>query len=100
MRLVCEAVHERTRAAFERFDNARGNQHRAERRVTARDSLPHQNQVWLDTPVLNGKRLSGAAHAGHDFVGDEKYPVFAADFGDTWNVTIRRHGSTERRANN
>src|SRR6266481_1944713 len=36
--------------------------------------------------MLNGKWLSGAAHAGHDFVGDQKDPVFAADFGDQWLV--------------
>jgi len=41
MRLVGEAVHEGARAAFERFDNARGNEYRAQRRVTTRDSLPH-----------------------------------------------------------
>src|SRR6267378_2395713 len=39
MRLVGEAVHEGARAAFERFDNARGNEYRAQRRVTTRDSL-------------------------------------------------------------
>src|SRR6266446_569905 len=41
MRLVCKAVHESARAAFERLSNARGNEHRTERRVTARNSLPH-----------------------------------------------------------
>src|SRR6267143_5322408 len=32
MSLVREAVHETTRSAFERFDNARGNEHRPQRR--------------------------------------------------------------------
>ena len=61
MRLVGEAVVESAGAAFERFHDARGNQYRAERRVAAGDSLPHQDDVGLDVPVLDGEGFSGAA---------------------------------------
>ena len=60
----------------------------AERRVAAGDSLPYQDQIWLDVPVLNRKNFSGAAHAAHDFVGDEQDFFFAADFCDARDVTF------------
>src|SRR5882724_3428496 len=83
MSLIRKAVHEGARAAFERLDNARGNEHGAERRVTTGHSLPYQNQVRLYAPVLNGEWFSGASHAGHNFVGDEENAILAADFRDT-----------------
>src|SRR4029077_12834841 len=71
MRLVGESMHEGAGAARERFHDARGNEHRAKRRVTAGDSLAQQNHVRLKAPVLYGERFSGAAHAAHDLVGDQ-----------------------------
>ncbi len=95
MRLISEAVHEGAGAAFECFDDARGNENRAERRVTAGDSFSYQDDVRLDAPVLRSKRLSGTAHAGHNFVGDQENTVLAADFRDARGVTFGRHGGAE-----
>ena len=95
MSLISEAVHEGAGAVFECRDDARGNENRAERRVTAGDSFPHQNHVWLDVPVLRSKRLSGTAHAGHNFVRDEENSVLAADFRDARCVTLGRHRGAE-----
>src|SRR6266513_2640414 len=67
MRLISEAVHEGARAPFECRDDARGNENRAERRVTAGHSLTHQNNVRFDAPMLDSERLSGAAHSGKPF---------------------------------
>src|SRR5580704_6308700 len=99
MRLIREAMHERAGAAFERFDDARGNEHGTERRVAAGDSLPDQNNVRLNVPMLDGKRFSGAAHAGHDFVSDQKNAVFAENLGDARGVAFGRHGGAKRGAN-
>ena len=40
--------------------------------------------------MLNGKGFSGAAHAGHDFVCDEKNSAVAADFGQASDVAVGR----------
>ncbi len=48
--------------------------------------------------MLDGERSSGAAHAGHDFVGDQENAVVAANFRDARGVAFRRRGSTESRA--
>src|SRR5579872_1367952 len=49
--------------------------------------------------MLDGERLAGASHAGHDFVGDQEDVVVTADFGDPRDVAIRRSGSTKCGAN-
>jgi hypothetical protein len=95
MRLIGEAVLESAGAAFEYVYDAPCYEDSAQRRVTAGDSLPDQDDVWLNVPMLNGEWLAGAAHAAHDFVGDEKNPAIAADFGDALGVAIGRYGGTE-----
>ncbi len=70
MRLIRETVLEGARAAFECGRHARRNEDSAERRVAAGDSLPYQDDVRLNVPVLHGERFFGAAHATHDFIGD------------------------------
>ena len=40
--------------------------------------------------MIHGEGFSGAAHAGHDFVGDEKNSAVAADFGDALDVAVGR----------
>ncbi len=39
---------------------------------------------------------AGAAHAGHDFVGDEQHAVTAADVGDRLQISGRRNHRPER----
>ncbi len=95
MRLIGEAVLEGARAAFECFDDAWRYQDCAEGRVAAGNSLPDQDDVWLDIPVLYGEGLSGAAHAAHDFVCDEEDAVVAADFCDALSVAFGRDSRAE-----
>jgi hypothetical protein len=45
-------------------------------------------------------RFSGAAHAGHDFVGDEKNSAVAANFRDALDITVGRSGCAEGGAYN
>ena len=39
---------------------------------------------------------AGAAHAGHDFIGDQQHAVAAADFGDGLQISGRRNDRAER----
>src|SRR6267142_1472787 len=96
MCLVREAVHEGARAALKCFHYTRRNQHGAERRITAGNTLPSQNHVRLDAPVLDCKRFSCAAHSGHDFVRNQKNAVLSADFRDAHGIAFRRHRCTKR----
>jgi len=98
MRLIGEAVHESGGAFFEGIDDAGSDEDGAEGRVTAGDSLAGENDVGLEAPVLAGEGLAGAAHAGHDFVGDEEDAVAAADFGDAGGVAVDGGNSAERGA--
>src|SRR5258708_13264933 len=96
MCLVREAMHEGARAALKCFDYTRGNQHGAERRITAGNTFPSQNHVRLDAPVLDCKRFSCAAHPGHDFVRNQKNAVLSADFRDAHGIAFRRHRCAKR----
>jgi hypothetical protein len=98
MRLIGEAVHEGGGALFEGIDDAGSDEDRAEGSVTASDSLPGENDVGLETPVLTGEGLAGASHAGHNFVGDEEDAVAAADFGDAGGVAVDGGNGAERAA--
>jgi len=49
--------------------------------------------------VLAGEGFSGAAHAGHDFVGDQENAVAAADFGDAGGVAVDGGNGAESGAN-
>src|ERR1700730_1986959 len=98
MRLIGEAVLEDAGSTFENFGDLRGHEHRAEWRVAAGNSLPYQNDVGRNVPVLDGERLAGTAHAAHDFVGDQQYAALAANFGDTRRVPLGRDDRTERGA--
>ncbi len=48
--------------------------------------------------MLDGERFSGAAHAAHDFIGDQKNAVASADFGNSRGVAVGRSGGAESRA--
>src|SRR2546423_8788728 len=80
MRLIREAVLEGPRTTFKCRDYVRRHQNRAERSIAARDSLPYQDEVGLDIPVLHRERRASAPHAAHDFVGYEKNLVVTTDF--------------------
>jgi len=96
MSLVGEAVLESAGATLEGFDHAARDENGAEGCVTAGNSLPYQNNVWLDIPVLNCEGLSGPTHAAHDFVGDEKDAVLAAYLCDALGIAVGRDGCAER----
>src|SRR6266852_1892603 len=100
MGLIGEAMLEGAAAAFEGRGNARRNQDGAERRVPTGDSLPDQDEVGFNIPVLDGEWYSGAAHAAHNFVGDQQNAPAAADFSDALGVAFWRNGGAERCADN
>ena len=56
--------------------------------------LRDQHDIGLDAPMLNRERLPCAPHAAHDFVGDQKNIVVAANFGDSRDVPIGRSGGS------
>src|SRR2546426_3726920 len=99
MCLIREAVHECAGAAFECFNHTRGNEYRAERRVAAGDSFPDENDVRFDAPVLTSEWFSRAAHAAHNFVGNQENSILAADFRNSRGVTFGRRGGAESGAN-
>src|SRR5580693_5411834 len=68
--LVGESVLERARAILECIDHTRCYKNGAKGSVTAGNSLPCQNNVWLDVPMLHGKRFAAAPHPSHHFVSD------------------------------
>lgn len=95
MRLIGEAVHECGASLLKSVDDPGRDQDGTERRVAAGDSFADEDDVWLEIPVLRGKRLAGAAHAAHDFIGDKKNAVFAADFRDAGGVAVDSGSGTE-----
>jgi hypothetical protein len=99
MRLISEPVHEGGSALFESVDDAGSDEDCAERCVPAGDSLSGEDDVRLEGPVLASEGFSGAAHAGHDFVGKQEDAVAAADFGDTGGVAVDGGRGAERGAN-
>src|SRR5262249_49935962 len=100
MGLVSEPMHERAGASRKRVGNAGGNEHSAKWRVTAGNSLPDQNEIRLDIPMLDSERFSRSAHAAHDFVGDEKDPMRMTNFGYALRVTFRWSSRAQSRSDN
>lgn len=99
MRLVCKPVLKSAAALRKSLHNVRSRQYSAQRRISARDSLPNQNNVGPHVPVLHRERLSRAAHAAHDFVGDQKNAAPTATFSNASRVTRRCHRCPKRRPN-
>lgn len=98
MGLISETVFERAGTALEGFDDIGSNEHRAERSVAAGNSLPGEDDVGLDAPMLGGEWFAGATDAGHHLVGDEKNAALAANFGNSRGVAFGRGGRAERGA--
>ena len=92
MRVVGEAVQERAGSVGDRVDDFLAGDDCAERGVSAGESFGGDEDVGgnagiVSKPVLNREVAAGAAHAGHDFVGDEEHAVAVADFGDRLQVS-------------
>ncbi len=98
MRVVSEAVQKRAGALGNRFHHVPSSDHRAQRRVTARDSLPDQNHVRRNAPMIHGEWFARAAHSAHHFIGNQQNSVAAANFSDALHVTIGRSHGTQRSA--
>src|SRR5215472_12300513 len=99
MRLIGKAVYERARTRPDRFHHARRGEHTAKRRISAGDSLPYQNDIRLDAPMLHRKGFARAAHSRHDFICDQQDAALLADLCDSPGITFGRNRSAERRAN-
>src|SRR5579859_5430763 len=98
MVLVGESVLKRARALFESLHHTRTNDNSAQRRVPAGCALAESDHVRHNAPVIDREWFSGAAHAGHHLIGDEKHIMLPTDFSDALDVAIGRHGSAQRRA--
>lgn len=98
MRLIREAVLECRRTSLEGGDYVWCNDHGTQRGVAAGNSLPCQNHVRLNVPVLDSEWLSSSAHTGHHFISDQQNAATPADFGDALRVPVRRSHSAERGA--
>ena len=73
-----------------------GGDDRAQRSVAAGETLGCDQNVGRDVPVFDGEVLSGAAHAGHDFVGDQQDAVAPADFRHLLQISRRRNDRAQR----
>ena len=63
---------------------------RAQWSVSAGETLGGDQDVGRNVPVFDGEVPSGAAHAGHDFVGDQQDAMAAADFRNLLQISRRR----------
>ena len=90
-------MNERTGAGGDRIDDALGDDHRSERRISAGESFCGHQYVWGYTPVFNREVAAGASHTGHDFVGDQQDVMGAAYIGDVFQIAGRRDYGAERR---
>ena len=98
MRAICESVQKNAGAAIDRACYFLTRKHSAERRVSTRNTFADKNQIRFHTPVIDCKRSPRAAHSRHDFVGDQKNAVFAANFCDALQISLGRRHRAKRRA--
>jgi hypothetical protein len=100
MSLVSKSVFEGSAAAFKSFHDICRDEHGPEWSIAARNSLPDENNVRFDAPVLHSERLAGAAHAAHDFICDKENAARTANLGNARDVTFRRHDRAKRCSHN
>jgi len=96
MRVVREAVQECAGAGGDRVDDSLARDDCAERRVSAGESFGGDQNIWADTIMFHREVAAGAAHAGHNFVGDQQHAVTAADSGNRLQISGRRNHRAER----
>src|SRR5262249_31943135 len=70
--LVGEAVHEGSGAIGKGGGDTFRDKDGAEGRVAAGDALADENEVRFEVPVVDSKRSTRAADAGHNLIGDKK----------------------------
>ena len=95
MGLIRKAMRKCAGASGDRLRHVRRGDDGAEGRVAAGNALAGENHVGRDAPMINGEWATGAAHASHDFVGDEENPVAAANFSDALEVAVGRLDGAE-----
>src|SRR5258708_21052454 len=93
-----KSVEESAGAGGDWIDDFLAGDDGAERSVSAGEAFGGDQDVRRHLKMINGEVAAGAAHAGHDFVGDEQHAVTAADFGDALQMCWRRNDRAERRA--
>src|SRR2546430_7298382 len=77
-------------AVLEVLRDLRAYSNRAERDVTARQTLCHRDDVGHDIPMVDGKPLTGPAKSGHDLVANHQDAVPVAQIPYTLQVAIGR----------
>src|SRR2546427_12266207 len=70
-------------AVLEVLRDLRAYSNRAERDVTARQTLCHRDDVGHDIPMVDGKPLTGPAKSGHDLVANHQDAVPVAQIPHT-----------------
>ena len=96
MRVVGEAVQKRSGSVRNRVGYWFRNQDGAERRIATRQAFGGNQNVGCDFPMIDGKVAPGAAHASHDFIGDQENAMPSADLGHAFEVPGRGHDCAER----
>src|SRR6185369_13047730 len=66
-----------------------------ERSVTAGDSLPHDQNVGRDAPMIAGEVCACASETGHDLIGDEESSALGASLGYLGKIGVRRSNGSE-----
>ncbi len=52
--------------------------------------LGHGQDIWLNSPMLNGKPFAGAHEATHHFIGDQQDAIFVTQCPNTLHVARTR----------
>ena len=97
--VVGEAVQKSSGAGGDGVDHFLAGEDGTERGVSAGESFGGDQDVGTQVPVFqemfDGEIAAGAAHAGHDFVGDTQDAVTAADFRDGRQISRRWNDCSE-----
>ena len=92
------AVLEEARAVGDGVVDGSGAQHGADWLVARAESLGDADDVRRDAFGLAGEQASGAAHAAHHLVENEKHAVPVADLPDAGEVSLDRRDGAEGRS--
>src|SRR5450755_231721 len=69
---------------------------RAQRSIPAGETLGCDQNVGRNVPMFDGEIPSGAAHAGHYFIGNQQDTVPPANFRDLLKISGRRNHRAQR----
>ena len=94
--VIGETVNQRSRAVGHGVDYFATGDHRAQGSVSAGQSLGGNQDVGRNAPVVDRKVATGAADAGHNFIGDSEHAMVSANLRDRLQVSVWRDCCTQR----